>query len=326
MILNEIQKSIILGSSIRLKTDRGIIETYKGEILNAEKTDGSYGFNALIDIIKNSNSFEIEILNEIPITTITEGWDEIKNSIFNQKSLLFKDLKLNENEIFKLFEFLKLRNFSAIITNRDFIEILKEGNPFYSYGFFKENKSFNVHYIEINVLEIIEKSLNFQKQAISDLENIRKQFAINGDSGIILSYERFEVFENGIRILNLFDEFPIDTNEFLYSIKSDEEVKIQTTPFLTDKDIKVLSYILENSLKLLSEKVGKEAVNKAIEKHKPNVDEPQTIINCIKEVIEKAKIIGGTGWLKKNMDKISDGVNNISNEELRKLLSEIFKV
>jgi len=34
---------------------------------------------------------------------------------------------------------------------------------------------------------------------------------------------------------------------------------------------------------------------KAIEKHKPDVNNPQSIIDCIKEVMDKAKFIGGTG-------------------------------
>jgi len=326
MILNEIQKAIISSSSLRIKTEIGFIEIYKGGILNAEKFNGEHGLNALIDIIKNSINFQIEILDELPITTITEGWKDIRKLLFENEFMVFKNLKLNENEIMKLKEWLKFFQFSGFLVNKEFLDVFLNGNLSYSKGLLKENNSFNAYEIEEKFIEIFLKSVgNLIEEEISKISEIRKQFAIEGKSGIILSYERIEIFHNGIRVLNLNENLPINLNKILFGFEG-EEMKISETPFLTDKDLKVLSYILENSLKLLSQKAGTEFVEKAIEKHKPDVNNPQSIINCIKEVMEKAKLIGGTGWLKKNMDKISDGVKEIQNEELRRLLNELFKV
>ena len=324
MILNEIQKAIINLSSLRIKTEVGFIEIYKGEILNAEKTNGEYGLNALIDIIKNSNNFQIEILEELPITTITEGWKDIKKRLFESEFLLFKNLKLNEIEIMKFKEWLKFFQFNGFLLNKESLDVFLNGNLGYSRGLLKENIPFNVYEIDEKIIRIFLKSVgNLMEEEISKISEIRKQFAIEGKSGIILSDERIEIFENGIRILNLNENLSL--NKILFGFEG-EEMKIIETPFLTDKDLKVLSYILENSLKLLSQKAGSEFVQKTIEKYKPDVNNPQSIINCIKEVMEKAKLIGGTGWLKKNIDKISDGVKEIQNEELRKLLNELFKV
>ncbi len=324
MILNEIQKAIISSSSLRIKTEIGFIEIYKGEILNAEKFNGEYGLNALIDIIKNSINFQIEILEEPPITTITEGWMEIKKLLFENEFMLFKNLKLNENEIMKFREWLKFFQFNGFVINKELLDVFLNGNLGYSKGLLKENVPFNVYEINEKIIRIFLKSIgNLIEEEMSKISEVRKQFAIEGKSGIILSNERIEVFENGIRVLNLNENLYI--NKILFGFES-EEMKISETPFLTDKDLKVLSYILENSLKLLSQKAGNEFVQKAIEKHKPDVNNPQSIINCIKEVMEKAKLVGGTGWLKKNMDKISDGVKEIQNEELKKLLNDLFKV
>ncbi len=324
MILNEIQKAIISSSSLRIKTEIGFIEIYKGEILNAEKINVEYGLNALIDIIKNSINFQIEILEEPPITTITEGWMEIKKLLFENEFMLFKNLKLNENEIMKFREWLKFFQFNGFVINKELLDVFLNGNLGYSKGLLKENVPFNVYEINEKIIRIFLKSIgNLIEEEMSKISEVRKQFAIEGKSGIILSNERIEVFENGIRVLNLNENLYI--NKILFGFES-EEMKISETPFLTDKDLKVLSYILENSLKLLSQKAGNEFVQKAIEKHKPDVNNPQSIINCIKEVMEKAKLVGGTGWLKKNMDKISDGVKEIQNEELKKLLNDLFKV
>ncbi len=326
MILNEIQKAIISSSSLRIKTEIGFIEIYKGTTLNAEKINEEYGLNALIDIIKNSNNFQTEILDELPITTITEGWKDIRKLIFENEFILFKDLKLNEDEIMKFKEWLKFFQFNGFLVNNQFLDIFLNGNLSYSKGLLKEHIPFNAYEIDEKLIKIFLKSVeNLIEEEISKISEIRKQFAIEGKSGIILSYERIEIFQNGIRVLNLNENLPMDLNKILFGFEG-EEIKISETPFLTDKDLKVLSYILENSLKLLSQKAGMEFVQKAIEKHKPDVNNPQSIINCIKEVMEKAKLVGGTGWLKKNMDKISDGVGEIQNEELRKLLNELFKV
>lgn len=326
MILNEIQKAIIDLSSLRIKTEIGFIEIYKGGILNAEKTNGEYGLNALIDIIKNSINFQIEILEELPITTITEGWTDIRKLLFENEFMLFKNLKLSENEIMKLREWLKFFQFNGFLVNKEFFDVFLNGNLSYSKGLLKENIPFNAYEVSEKFIKILLKSVgNIIEEEISKISEIRKQFAIEGKSGIILSYERIEIFENGVRIFNLNENLPVDLNKFLFGFEG-EEMKTTETPFLTDKDLKVLSYILENSLKLLSQKAGVEFVQKAIEKHKPDVNNPQSIIDCIKEVMDKAKFIGGTGWLKKNMDKISDGVKDIQNEELRKLLNELFKV
>ncbi len=326
MILNELQKAIILGSSIRIKTDIGFIEIYKGEILNAEKNDGTYGLNALLDILNKSNNYDLDFLDEMPITTITEGWEEIKNFIFNDEKLFFKNFKLQQNEIFKFLDWLKSKSFSGIIISLDTIEVIKEGNIYYSFGVFKENREFDVYRISEAYIDIFLKSIgDLKEENYSKISDIRKQFAIEGSSGIILSYEKLEIFENGLRVLNITDNLPINPEKLLYGFKQ-ENVQLKATPFLTDKDLKVLSYILENSLKLLQEKVGKDAVEKAIEKHKPDVQNPQSVINCIKEVMDKAKMIGGTGWIKKNIHKISDGVGEIANEDLKKLLNELFKV
>ncbi len=327
MILNEIQKAIIFGSSIRIKTPIGFIEIYRGDILNAEKNDSGYGIDAFLDIVKNSKEYELEVLDEMPITTINEGWQEIKNRIFENNKLLFKNLVLDEGEIFKFIEWIKARNFSGFIINKDVIEVIKDGNTLYSLGIFKENQAFNVYEFDNKLVSIFLRSVvKLNEDEISKTPDIRKEFAMSGESGIILSYERLEVFEKGIRVLNLVDELPIDVNKVVYGFEQEFEIKPQETPFLTDKDLKLLAYILENSMKLLSEKVGKEAVEKAIEKYKPDVNNPQSVINCIKEVMERAKIIGGTGWLKKNINKISDGVSKVTNEELRKLLNELFRV
>ncbi len=327
MILNEIQKAIIFDSSLRIKTQIGFIEIFKGDILNAEKNDGSYGIDAFLDIVKNSKGYGIEVLDEMPITTITEGWEELKNRIFENEKLLFKNLLLNEEEIFKFMEWLKVRNFNGFIINKDAMEVIKDGNIFYSLGIFKENRAFNVYELDDKLVSIFLRSIGkLNEDEISKISDIRKGFAIRGESGIIISYERLEVFKNGLRILNLFEELPIDVNKVIYGFEQEMEIKSQTTPFLTDKDLKLLAYILENSLKLLSEKAGKDTVEKAIEKHKPDVNNPQSVINCIKEVMERARTIGGTGWLKKNINKISDGVSEVANEELRKLLNELFRV
>jgi len=326
MILNEIQKAIINSYSLRIKTEIGFIEISKGEILNAEKFNGEYGLNALIDIIKNSINFQIEILNELPITTITEGWKDIKKLIFENELMLFKNLKLEENEIMKLKKWLDFFKFSGFLINKELFDVFLNGKLSYSKGLLKENNPFNVYEINEKFISTFLKSVgNLIEEEISKISEIRKQFAIEGKSGIILSYERIEIFHNGIRVLNLNEELFVDLNKFLFGFEG-EDIKISETPFLTDKDLKVLGYILENSLKLLSQKAGTEFVQKAIEKHKPDVNNPQSIINCIKEVMERAKLVGGTGWLKKNIEKISNGIKEIQDEELRKLLNELFKV
>lgn len=327
MILNEIQKSIIFSSSVKIMTDTGFIEIYNGKIVNAEKNDGSYGIDILVDIIKNAKEYKVEVLEDIPITTITNGWEEIKNLIFNNEIMLFQELKLSEDEFLKFVNWMKINSFNGLTTSSEFIDIFIEGKLVYSIGLYKGVRPFNVYEIPLKTLQIISKSLaDLKEDSLDNIRNIRMDFAVSGESGIILSFERFEVFEKGIRIMNITDEFPVNANKFMFGFERESVVKSTETPILTDKDMKVLSYILESSLKLLSEKVGKEAVNNAIMKYNPNVNDPTSVISCIKELLEKAKVIGGTGWIKKNINKISEGVKEIANEELRKLLDELFKI
>ncbi|MEO0202310.1 MAG: hypothetical protein ABIL37_01125 [candidate division WOR-3 bacterium] len=326
MILNEIQKAIIFNSSIRLTTDVGFIEIYKGKISNAEKSNKTYGLDALLDIIKQHSSFNLEVLNDISFVTITDGWEEIKNLLFYNENLFFEKLRLIGEEFFKFLSWLKRETFSGIIIGLDVIEIVKEGEVFYSFGVFKDNREFNVYKLSKNIIDVILRSINdLNESDFQKISDIRKKFAIDGSSGVILSYESFEVFENGIRILNLVDNLPINPEKVLYGIEKGE-IKAKTTIFLTEEDLKLLTYILDNSLKLLQEKVSKEVVEKAIEKHKPSAQDFQSVINCIKEVLEKAKLIGGTGWIKKNIHRISDGVDKIANEDLKKLLNDLFKL
>lgn len=327
MILNEIQKLVIFRSSIKIITDIGFVEIYKGEIVNAEKNDNTYGIDALIDIVKNSRDYKVEILEYMPTTTITVGWNEIKDLLFDSEIILFKGLKLSEGEFLKFVNWIKANSLNTLVASSEFMDIFFEGKLIYSIGLYKSVKSFNVFELSLKVLQIISRSFgDLKEDSMDNIQNIRMSFVVSGESGIIISSERFEVFEKGIRILNITDEFPVNTNKFIFGFESEKELESVETPILTDKDMKVLSYILENSLRLLSEKVGKEAVDNAIMKYNPDVNNPSSIINCIKELLDKAKVIGGVGWIKKNITKISDGVKEITNEDLRKLLDELFRI
>lgn len=351
-MLSEIQKAIIKGSSIRIRAGDGIVEILRGRIVNAEKGE-KYGLEALVEIIDSDGDWTVEPLENIPPTTITEGWLSIKEKLFPSKgynehfSILFYKLRFDEDELLKFLEWISSTRFTGFVVANNYLLAFLEGEVYIARGLENGNlvegeegflrfvqipRTMNVYIATPKVMEIfIGAFSNLSRISKDMLRAVRIELAEEGDSGIILSSEGLEVFDGGIRIVNSSDRefvemgFPDLKDGPAVGKVEEEEVKPLKPFILSRRDMEVLQRIYSVNVDILGEKVGRDMLRSILEEFKPSVSRPDSILKAMAVLIQRAKDIGGKGWLRKRKEILTEHIKDIRNKELRERLEELFK-
>ena len=352
-MLSEIQKAIIKGSSIKITAGDGFIEILRGRIVNAEKGE-RYGIEPLLEILKSKNtSWTVEPLEYTPPTTITEGWLALKEKLlpsrgYNENfSLLFYNLDFDENELMRFLDWINATRFTGFVVSSNYLLAFIEGEAYMARGM--ENDSIIegeealmkfLHYRrKLNVYIAIPKVVEIFIQSFPDLTDIsqdiikaiRIEMAEEGESGILISPDRFEVFDAGLRIVNASDEefvemgLPDWKGRFAVGRAEEMELKPLKSLIVSRSDLEILQRIYLINVEILGEKVGKDMLKSILEEFKPSATRPDSIINAMKVLIQRAKDIGGKGWLRKKKAMLIQGIADIKNRELREKLEELFK-
>ncbi len=350
-MLSEIQKAIIKRSSIRIILPDGEIDILKGRIVNAEKGD-KYGEEALLELINSKGEWRIEPLEHTPPTTITEGWLILKDRIFPSKgynenfSLLFSKLDFDREELFKFMNWVKNTRFTGFLVSTGGLLAFSEGEPMYAralvQGSVYTGSDAFLHLVnyageldvyiasQSAVMVFSSAMLNPSTMEPSEIQRMRLRFAEEGESGIIITHERLEIFDDGLRIVNSTDTsfttraFPDIEGKAIVGIAGQEPRPIRAM-LISTEDIKLLQDIYDRSLKILGGKIGKEMLESIIEENENTRKDPDRMIATMRTMLERAKDIGGKAWLKKHRDELTDGIEQIKNEELRKKLEKLFE-
>jgi len=351
-MLSEIQKAIIKRSSVRFVLPDGEIDILRGRIVNAEKGE-KYGEEALIELIKSGQEWKMEPLEHTPPTTITEGWLILKDKIFPSKgynehfSLLFSKLEFDQEELFKFMNWVKNTRFTGFLVSTGSILAFSEGDPYYARAlvqgtiytgsdgflyFINNTKELDVYIASPSVVKTFSSALiSPDIMDESTIHGLRLRFAEEGESGIIITRERFEVFDEGLRIVNSTDSrfitraFPdIEEGKALVGTAQYEPTPIKAL-LISNDDLKTLQDIYDRNLNILGSKIGREMLESIIQENEATRMKPDRMIATMKTMLERAKDIGGKAWLKKHKDELTDGIDQIKNDELREKLEKLFE-
>lgn len=352
-MLSEIQKAIIKGSSIKISAGDGFIEIFRGRIVNAEKGE-KYGIDALLDILKNEKgNWTVEPLEHTPPTTITEGWLALKEKLlpsrgYNENfSILFHGLGFDENELLRFLEWINATRFTGFVVARNYLLAFIEGEAYMARGldngkvlereealmkFLHSSRKLNVYIAVPKVVQIFLQSFPNLKDTSQDvLKASRIELAEEGESGILISPGRLEVFEDGLRIVNTSDEEFIEMGlpdwKGRFGIGRAEELELKPIKsfIVSRSDLELLQRIYMINVEILGEKVGKDMLQSILEEFKPSASRPDSIIEAMRVLIQRARDIGGKGWLKKKKELLTKDIPGIRNRELREKLEELFR-
>ncbi len=351
-MLDDLQKALIKKASVRIVCDEGVVEIVRGDVVNAECGEllGEEAFFKLVD----TKEYRVEPLDSFPPTTITSGWSEIKSRIFEDRGysaefdILFKDVPLNEDEMPKLAEWIEHVRFSGFVVSYGFILAYISGKPYYA-RMYREGdvltgsqaltQFFTMAHRKLNIYTSVEtvvrifvgSAYNMQYTDNQQLAELRKNFALEGQNAILVSKERFEVFYEGLRIVNANDEifttqaFPETEASAILGTFKQENVKPLEALLVSKKDVEVLSSLLENNIQLFKGKIGESVVRSILQKHEPHPTDPESIIRTISDLILEAKSLGGKGWLRKVLPKLMEGIENLENSQIKEKLTDLFR-
>ncbi len=350
-MLSEIQKAIIKRSSVRFVLPDGEIDILKGRIVNAEKGD-KYGEEALVELIHSNQEWKMEPLEHTPPTTITEGWLILKDRIFPSRgynehfSLLFSKLDFEREELFRFMNWVKDTRFTGFLVTTGGLLVFSDGEPLYArtlvqgsvytgpdafLHFINNTKELDVYISSQSAATVFASAmLNPSTIETSAIQRMRLKFAEEGESGIIITHERLEIFDEGLRIVKTTDTafttraFPDIEGKAIVGMAGQEPRPIKALLISTD-DIKTLQEIYDRNLEILGSKIGKEMLESIIEENESTRKDPDRMIATMKTMLERAKDIGGKAWLRKHKDELTDGIERIKNEELRRKLERLFE-
>ncbi len=350
-MLSEIQKAIIKRSSVRFVFPDGEIDILKGRIVNAEKGD-KFGREALIELIKSEGEWKIEPLEHTPPTTITEGWLILKDSIFPSRgynehfSLMFSKLNFEQEELFRFMNWVGSTRFTGFLISTGSLLALSDGEPLYARAmvqgriytgedaflhFINNSKELDVYIASMQAVKVFTSAMLSSSTAEPEsIQEIRLKFAEEGESGVIITSERLEIFEEGIRIVNSTDStftaraFPDAEGKAITGVANQEPRPIKAM-LISNQDLKILQEIYDRNLNILGSKIGKEMLESIAEENESTRKKPDKMIETMRIMLQRAKDIGGKAWLRKHREELTDGVEQIRNEELRKKLEKLFE-
>ncbi len=350
-MLSEIQKAIIKRSSVRFVLPDGVIDILKGRIVNAERGD-TYGEEALLELINSGQEWKMEPLEHTPPTTITEGWLVLKDKIFPSKgynenfSLLFSRLDFDQEELFKFMNWVKGTRFTGFLVAKGGLLVFSEGEPLYARAlvqgsvytgsdaflhFINSAKELDVYIASMSAVRVFASAMpEASTMEASAVQGMRLRFAEEGESGIIITHERLEIFDEGLRIVNSTDTsfttraFPDIEGRAIVGMAGQEPRPIKTM-LISTEDMKTLQEIYDRNLNILGSKIGREMLEAIIEENESTRKKPDKMIETMRIMLERAKDIGGKAWLKKHKEELTDGIDQIKNEELRKKLEKLFE-
>ncbi len=350
-MLSELQKAIIKRSSVRFVLPDGEIDVVKGRIVNAEKGD-KYGEEALIELIKSGQEWKIEPLEYTPPTTITEGWLALKDRIFPSRgynehfSLLFSRLEFDKEEMFGFMNWIQNTRFTGFLVSTGAILAFSEGEPYYARALVQGNvftdtdgflyfinsvRELDVYISSPAVVRIFASALMSPETVDkSSVQALRLKFAQEGESGVIITHERLEVFDEGLRIVNATDTafttkaFP-DIDENALTGVAQQEPRPIRSMLVSSEDLQLIQEIYDRSLEILGSKIGKEMLESIIREKEATRKKPEKMIATMKTMLERARDIGGKAWLRKRKGELMEGVDRIKNAELRKKLEKLFE-
>jgi len=349
-MLSELQKAIIYRSSIRFLSPEGEIDVLRGRIVNAEKGD-TFGLEALVDLLE-SEDWKMEPLDSTPPVTINEDWISIKDRIFPSKgysedfSLFFKDLEFRSDELPRFMDWIRNVRFTGFVVSDNALLAFIDGEPYYTrmvdegqvytgsrgfYRFLGSNQKLDVYQASPAVVNIFVSSISASREVDREaVPSIRVGFAREGSSGIIASPERFEVFQDGIRIVNSTDTefvgkaFPnVGGDRAVVGLAEYEPEPIKVS-LLSREDLSILRSVYDRTLEGLRSKVGKELMESIVGRQAPSEEEPDRMIEVLRELLKRAKEIGGKAWIKKHKESLLEDINRIEDAELRKKVLKLF--